>query len=114
MTLNEKRTKEKILANLNFEEKLKSFFNEELITTTNSATSALHLVMHMLKNNGLGPEKIKIDTKKDHILTTIYQKKSKTLGQYLKKKLKLCLRVPQFCRNLLGLHSEFIMERLLQ
>jgi len=54
----------------NFEEKLKSFFNEELIATTNSATSALHLVMHMLKNNGLGPEKIKIDTKKDHILTT--------------------------------------------
>jgi len=54
----------------NFEEKLKSFFNEDLVTTTNSATSALHLVMHMLKTNGLGPEKIKVTEKKDHILTT--------------------------------------------
>ena len=54
----------------NFEEKLKSFFNEELVTTTNSATSALHLVMHMLKTNGLGPEKIKVTEKEDHILTT--------------------------------------------
>lgn len=54
----------------NFEDKLKSFFNEDLVTTTNSATSALHLVMHMLKTNGLGPEKIKVTEKEDHILTT--------------------------------------------
>ena len=54
----------------NFENKLKSFFNEDLVTTTNSATSALHLVMHMLKTNGLGPEKIKVTEKEDHILTT--------------------------------------------
>ncbi len=54
----------------NFEDKLKSFFNEDLVTTTNSATSALHLVMHMLKTNGLGPEKIKVTGKEDHILTT--------------------------------------------
>ena len=33
----------------NFENKLKVSFNEDLVTTTNSATSALHLVMHMLK-----------------------------------------------------------------
>ena len=54
----------------NFENKLKSFFNEDLVTTTNSATSALHLVMHMLKTNGLGPEKIKVTGNEDHILTT--------------------------------------------
>ena len=54
----------------NFENKLRSFFNEDLVTTTNSATSALHLVMHMLKTNGLGPEKIKVTGNEDHILTT--------------------------------------------
>jgi len=53
-----------------FEKKLSKFFNEEKIVTTNSATSALHMIMHMLKTNGIGKDKVKITNKRDHILTT--------------------------------------------
>ena len=43
-----------------FEKKLSKFFNEEKIVTTNSATSALHMIMHMLKTNGIGKDKVKL------------------------------------------------------
>jgi dTDP-4-amino-4,6-dideoxygalactose transaminase len=53
-----------------FENVLKKYFNNENVVTTNSATSALHLVFHMLKEYGLGENKIKIETEQDHVLTT--------------------------------------------
>ena len=53
-----------------FEEVLKKYFNNEKVVTTNSATSGLHLIFHMLKEYGLGEDKIKIDTSNDHVLTT--------------------------------------------
>ena len=53
-----------------FENVLKNYFNNENVVTTNSATSALHLVFHMLKEYGLGENKIKIEGEQDHVLTT--------------------------------------------
>ena len=53
-----------------FEDVLKKFFNNKNVVTTNSATSALHLVFHMLKEYGLGEDKIKIESEKDHVLST--------------------------------------------
>ena len=53
-----------------FESVLKEYFNNENVVTTNSATSALHLVFHMLKEYGLGENKIKIEGEQDHVLTT--------------------------------------------
>ena len=53
-----------------FENVLINYFNNENVVTTNSATSALHLVFHMLKEYGLGENKIKIETEQDHVLTT--------------------------------------------
>ena len=53
-----------------FEDVLKKYFNNENVVTTNSATSALHLVFHMLKEYGLGEDKIKIESEKDHVLST--------------------------------------------
>lgn len=53
-----------------FETVLKEYFSNERVVTTNSATSALHLIFHMLKEYGLGDEKIKIEDKNDHVLTT--------------------------------------------
>lgn len=53
-----------------FENLLTNYFDENNFTTTNSATSAIHLVIHMLKNYGIGDEKIKIETSEDHIITT--------------------------------------------
>lgn len=53
-----------------FEEVLKNFFNNDKVVTTNSATSGLHLIFHMLKEYGLGEERIKIDSSEDHVLTT--------------------------------------------
>ena len=41
-----------------------------MLLLQNSATSALHLVFHMLKEYGLGENKIKIETEQDHVLTT--------------------------------------------
>lgn len=53
-----------------FEEVLKNFFNNDKVVTTNSATSGLHLIFHMLKEYGLGEDRIKIDSSEDHVLTT--------------------------------------------
>jgi len=53
-----------------FEDVLKEFFDNDRVVTTNSATSALHLIFHMLKEYGLGENKIKIDEPEDHVLTT--------------------------------------------
>tara|TARA_B100000902_G_scaffold400003_1_gene474449 strand:- start:318 stop:1439 length:1122 start_codon:yes stop_codon:yes gene_type:complete len=53
-----------------FENLLTNYFDQNNFTTTNSATSAIHLVIHMLKNYGIGDEKIKIETSEDHIITT--------------------------------------------
>lgn len=53
-----------------FEDVLKEFFDNDRVVTTNSATSALHLIFHMLKEYGLGENKIKIDGPEDHVLTT--------------------------------------------
>ena len=53
-----------------FEKKLKQYFSNEYVVSLNSATSGLHLIFHMLKNFGLGPEKVKIDSEDDYILTT--------------------------------------------
>jgi len=53
-----------------FEDVLKNFFGNDRVVTTNSATSALHLIFHMLKEYGLGENKIKIDAPEDHVLTT--------------------------------------------
>tara|TARA_X000001036_G_scaffold233647_1_gene218150 strand:+ start:275 stop:1438 length:1164 start_codon:yes stop_codon:yes gene_type:complete len=53
-----------------FEQKLKNYFSNESVVSVNSATSGLHLIFHMLKNFGLGPEKVKIDSMDDYILTT--------------------------------------------
>ena len=53
-----------------FEDVLKKFFDNDRVVTTNSATSALHLIFHMLKEYGLGENKIKIDDPEDHVLTT--------------------------------------------
>lgn len=53
-----------------FEEILQKYFNNKRVVTTNSATSALHLIFHMLKKYGLGDEKVKVESEKDHVLTT--------------------------------------------
>ena len=53
-----------------FEEVLKNYFSNDKVVTTNSATSGLHLIFHMLKEYGLGEDKVKIDTALDHVLTT--------------------------------------------
>ena len=53
-----------------FEDVLKKFFDNDRVVTTNSATSALHLIFHMLKEYGLGENKVKIDAPEDHVLTT--------------------------------------------
>jgi len=49
---------------------LKTFFSGEEVVTVNSATSGIHLVIHMLKNYGLGDQNVKIENDEDHILTT--------------------------------------------
>jgi dTDP-4-amino-4,6-dideoxygalactose transaminase len=54
----------------NFELALSRYFGNDKIVTVNSATSALHLLFYMLKNFGLGEEKVKINDEKDHVLTT--------------------------------------------
>ena len=53
-----------------FEDLLKTFFSGEEVVTVNSATSGIHLVIHMLKNYGLGDQNVKIENDEDHILTT--------------------------------------------
>ena len=53
-----------------FEDILQKYFNNKRVVTTNSATSALHLIFHMLKKYGLGDEKVKVESEKDHVLTT--------------------------------------------
>src|SRR6056300_1720812 len=53
-----------------FEEVLKKYFNNDKVVTTNSATSSLHLIFHMLKEYGLTEERIKIESPEDHVLTT--------------------------------------------
>jgi dTDP-4-amino-4,6-dideoxy-D-glucose/dTDP-4-amino-2,4-dideoxy-beta-L-xylose transaminase len=53
-----------------FEKLLMSYFSNEQVVTTNSATSGLHLIIHMLKEYGLGDQKVKIEDTEDHILTT--------------------------------------------
>ena len=53
-----------------FEEVLKKYFNNDKVVTTNSATSGLHLIFHMLKEYGLGEDRIKIESSEDHVLTT--------------------------------------------
>ena len=53
-----------------FEDILKKFFDNDRVVTTNSAPSALHLIFHMLKEYGLGENKIKIEEPEDHVLTT--------------------------------------------
>ncbi len=53
-----------------FEDTLKEYFSNNNVVTTNSATSGLHLIFHMLKKFGLGQEKIKIENQEDHVLTT--------------------------------------------
>lgn len=53
-----------------FENILQKYFNNKRVVTTNSATSALHLIFHMLKKYGLGDEKVKVESEKDHVLTT--------------------------------------------
>jgi len=53
-----------------FENILQKYFNNKRVVTTNSATSALHLIFHMLKKYGLGDEKVKVESEKDHILST--------------------------------------------
>lgn len=52
-----------------FEGLLAKYFGNKNIVTTNSATSGLHLIFHMMKNFGLGDEKLKISST-DHVLTT--------------------------------------------
>ena len=47
-----------------FEEVLKKYFNNDKVVTTNSATSGLHLIFHMLKEYGLGEDRIKIESLK--------------------------------------------------
>ena len=44
-----------------FEDLLKTFFSGEEVVTVNSATSGIHLVIHMLKNYGLGDQNVKIE-----------------------------------------------------
>ena len=44
-----------------FEKLLMSYFSNEQVVTTNSATSGLHLIIHMLKEYGLGDQKVKIE-----------------------------------------------------
>tara|TARA_Y100000389_G_scaffold76692_1_gene73438 strand:+ start:15128 stop:16288 length:1161 start_codon:yes stop_codon:yes gene_type:complete len=53
-----------------FENLLKQYFNNDKVVSVNSATSGLHLVFHMLKEYGLGEERIQILDEKDHVLTT--------------------------------------------
>ena len=53
-----------------FEDVLKSYFNNKNVVTMNSATSGLHLIFHMLKEYGLGEERVKINSPEDHVLTT--------------------------------------------
>ena len=53
-----------------FEEKLSNYFNTKNLVSTNSATSSLHLIIHMLKNYGITEDKVKIENNEDHILTT--------------------------------------------
>ena len=53
----------------NFENNLSSYFDNPNILTTNSATSALHLVFHMLKNPQSGSNYVQISDE-DDVLTT--------------------------------------------
>ncbi len=53
-----------------FEEVLRNYFSNKHVVTFNSATSGLHLIFHMLKEYGLGNDKVKIEEKDDHVLTT--------------------------------------------
>ena len=53
-----------------FENKLSSYFNVNKLITVNSATSGLHLIVHMLKNYGLTDDRVRIENDDDHILTT--------------------------------------------
>ena len=53
-----------------FEEKLSNYFNTKNLVSTKSATSSLHLIIHMLKNYGITEDKVKIENNEDHILTT--------------------------------------------
>ena len=53
-----------------FEKKLSGYFNVDRLITVNSATSGLHLIVHMLKNYGLTDDRVRIENDDDHILTT--------------------------------------------
>ena len=53
-----------------FEKKLSGYFNVDKLITVNSATSGLHLIVHMLKNYGLTDDRVRIENDSDHILTT--------------------------------------------
>ncbi len=53
----------------NFENNLSSYFDNPNVLTTNSATSALHLVFHMLKNPQSGSSYVQISDE-DDVLTT--------------------------------------------
>jgi len=53
----------------NFEKNLSKYFDNSNILTTNSATSALHLVFHMLKNPQNDSSYVKV-SKEDEVLTT--------------------------------------------
>lgn len=53
-----------------FEDLLQNYFHNKNVVTTNSATSSLHLIFHMLKEYGLTEERIKIESPEDHVLTT--------------------------------------------
>ena len=54
----------------NFEKKLSGYFDVDKLITVNSATSGLHLIVHMLKNYGLTDDRVRIENDDDHILTT--------------------------------------------
>mgnify|MGYP001365829913 FL=1 len=53
----------------NFENNLSSYFDNPNVLTTNSATSTLHLVFHMLKNPQSGSNYVQISDE-DDVLTT--------------------------------------------
>ena len=53
-----------------FEKKLSRYFNVDKLITVNSATSGLHLIVHMLKNYGLTDDRVRVENDNDHILTT--------------------------------------------
>ena len=55
-----------------FEELLQNYFHNKNVVTTNSATSSLHLIFHMLKEYGLGEERVKIESPEDHVLDASY------------------------------------------